>query len=261
MNGRRLIVYILLNVFVSAAVTLTVLWVWDRTHPTTTGTPALTFTATPPAPAVSLNTPLPPTDGPAPDTAAGAEGAPTATLYVVQRGDSLGRIAEQFDVTLQALMDANGLSDPNVISAGQSLIIPVEGAVPPTADPGAAPTEAAVIEPPRPTATRDPAVAQPKLTIREVQAAGELADERLVIFNSGGPVDLLGWSLQDENGHAYSFPSLMLFEGGAITIHTAPGTDTVTDLYWGQAQAVWAAGEQVLLNDSAGNLHTKFSVP
>lgn len=257
MNGRRLIVYLLLNALVSAVVALTVLWVWDRTHPNSPGALSLTFTATPPAPAVAVSTPLPPTEGPGPTLVV----LPTPTVYIVQRGDSLGSIAQEFDVTLQALMDANGLTDPNVISAGQSLIIPVEGSVPPTADPGAAPTEAAVVEPPRPTATRDPSVAQPQLTIREVQAAGKLDDEHLVLFNSGGPVDLLGWSLQDENGHAYNFPSLMLFEGGAITVHTGPGTDTVTDLYWGQGQAVWASGEQVLLNDAAGNLHTRFSVP
>ncbi len=53
----------------------------------------------------------------------------------------------------------------------------------------------------------------------------------------------------------------MLFEGGAISIHTAPGTDTVTDLYWGQAEAVWAAGTEALLSDGDGNLHTRFSIP
>ena len=37
MNGRRLIVYLFLNAIVSAAVTLTVLWVWDRTHPAPQG--------------------------------------------------------------------------------------------------------------------------------------------------------------------------------------------------------------------------------
>ena len=258
MNGRRLIVYLMLNAIVSAAATLGVLWWWDRTHPAVVDTPALTLTATPSGPAMAANTPAPTPDGPA--LTAGPQ--PTPTLYTVKSGDSLGSIAEQFDVTVQAIMEANGLADPNLISAGQSLVIPVPGSVPPTAEPGSgAPAATEAIEPPRPTATGDPSAAAPRLTIREVQSAGVLADERLVILNSGGPVDLAGWSLRDESGHSYTFPALVLFEGGAVTVHTTAGTDTVTDLHWGQAEAVWASGKQVLLSDAAGNLHTRFAVP
>jgi LysM repeat protein len=185
---------------------------------------------------------------------------PTPTLYVVKSGDSLGSIAQQFDVSVQEIMDANGLTDPNVVSVGQSLTIPVAGSVPPTAEPGTAAPQATA-EPPRPTATRDPSVAQPRLSIREVQSPGELDEELLVIVNAGGPVDLAGWSLRSETGHSYTFPSLMLFEGGAVSVHTAAGTDSVTDLYWGQAEPVWAAGAEALLSDAGGNLHARFSIP
>ncbi len=44
--------------------------------------------------------------------------------YVVQPGDSLGRIAQQFDRTLTEMLLANYLSNPNDIYPGQSLIIP-----------------------------------------------------------------------------------------------------------------------------------------
>jgi hypothetical protein len=104
-------------------------------------------------------------------------------------------------------------------------------------------------------------VAQPRLSIREVQSPGELDEELLVIVNAGGPVDLAGWSLRSETGHSYTFPSLMLFEGGAVSVHTAAGTDSVTDLYWGQAEPVWAAGAEALLSDAGGNLHARFSIP
>jgi hypothetical protein len=53
----------------------------------------------------------------------------------------------------------------------------------------------------------------------------------------------------------------MLFQDGAVSVHTMAGTDSVTDLYWGQAQAVWASGRSVLLSDEGGNLHTRFTVP
>lgn len=44
--------------------------------------------------------------------------------HVVQAGDTLGTIAQQYGVSLQALMQANGLSDPNLLSVGQALTIP-----------------------------------------------------------------------------------------------------------------------------------------
>lgn len=261
MNGRRLIVYVLLNIVVSATVALTVLWWWDRNRPAVPNLPALTLTVTPPDLVAAANTQgpseAPTAAAPAPDGA-----LPTPTIYVVKSGDSLGTISQQFDVSVEAIMAANNLTDPNVLNVGLSLIIPVEGSVPPTAVPGTTVPEATVVvEPPRPTATRDPSAALPRLAIREVTAAGDLAEERLVIVNSGGPVDLAGWTLRDESGHSYTFPSLILFEGGAITVHTTAGADSVTNLYWGQAQAVWVAGAEALLSDAEGNLHARFAVP
>jgi len=45
-------------------------------------------------------------------------------IYIVQPGDTLSSIASRFDVSLNDLMAANGLSDPNRLSAGQELVIP-----------------------------------------------------------------------------------------------------------------------------------------
>lgn len=44
--------------------------------------------------------------------------------HVVQAGDTLGTIAQRYGVSLDTLMQANGLSDPNLLSVGQSLTIP-----------------------------------------------------------------------------------------------------------------------------------------
>jgi LysM repeat protein len=44
--------------------------------------------------------------------------------YVVQRGDNLFRIAQRFGVTTEALAEANGITDPAHIFAGQQLTIP-----------------------------------------------------------------------------------------------------------------------------------------
>ncbi len=45
-------------------------------------------------------------------------------IYIVQPGDTLSSIASRFDVSLNDLMTANGISDPNRLSAGQELVIP-----------------------------------------------------------------------------------------------------------------------------------------
>jgi LysM repeat protein len=44
--------------------------------------------------------------------------------YVVQRGDNLYRIAQRFGITTESLAEANGITDPSRIFAGQQLIIP-----------------------------------------------------------------------------------------------------------------------------------------
>ncbi len=44
--------------------------------------------------------------------------------YTVQAGDSLGAIAAQFGVTVDAIVQANSITDPNLILPGETLIIP-----------------------------------------------------------------------------------------------------------------------------------------
>jgi LysM repeat protein len=52
--------------------------------------------------------------------------APTATVYVIKKGDRLQKIADSFGVTLDELLAANPkIKDPNKIVEGQQIIIPV----------------------------------------------------------------------------------------------------------------------------------------
>lgn len=44
--------------------------------------------------------------------------------YVVQAGDTLGIIAQRYGVSVQALMEANNLTDPNLLDVGMALTIP-----------------------------------------------------------------------------------------------------------------------------------------
>jgi LysM repeat protein len=50
--------------------------------------------------------------------------APGDFLYVVQPGDTLFRIAERFGVTVEAIVERNGLASADDIEADQSLEIP-----------------------------------------------------------------------------------------------------------------------------------------
>lgn len=47
-----------------------------------------------------------------------------AVRYTVERGDTLTRIARQHDVNVEAIVQANGLPDPDFITVGQVLSIP-----------------------------------------------------------------------------------------------------------------------------------------
>jgi len=62
-----------------------------------------------------------------PAGALAAPEAPGETVHVVQWGETLSLIASRYGVTVDALMAANGLSDPNFVFVGQRLIIPTSG--------------------------------------------------------------------------------------------------------------------------------------
>ena len=62
------------------------------------------------------------TDADAIAAAAEPLGAPVA--YVVEAGDSLSAIADRYDTTVEAIMEANGLTDPRLIFVDQELVIP-----------------------------------------------------------------------------------------------------------------------------------------
>ncbi|NJP04722.1 MAG: LysM peptidoglycan-binding domain-containing protein, partial [Chloroflexaceae bacterium] len=81
----------------------------------------------PTQPAVLLITPAPTLDIDATATFYADQLRPTATpagLYVVQPGDTLGLLAERFHTTVEEIMVLNNLSDPNVLQAGDALMIP-----------------------------------------------------------------------------------------------------------------------------------------
>ncbi len=79
-------------------------------------------------------------EAPAPATTTETSGGATHT---VARGETLFSLARQYGVTINAILEANGMTDPNRIYAGQTLTIPAASALPSAAaadsEPAAAP--------------------------------------------------------------------------------------------------------------------------
>lgn len=86
----------------------------------------------------ALPAPTPtPAPAPAPTTEPTAPPATGSETYTVQAGDTLFRIALKFGTTVQALMDLNGLDNPNFVWVGQQLVIRSGGGeAPAPAEPG-----------------------------------------------------------------------------------------------------------------------------
>lgn len=72
-------------------------------------------TTLPPIATTTTTTTMPPTTTTIPST------------YVIQRGESLSRIAKRFGLSTAALAAYNGIANPDTIQAGQTLKIPQPG--------------------------------------------------------------------------------------------------------------------------------------
>ena len=104
----------------------------ETATPTTTATTsagALIPTAAPltatPQPEIVQATPTP---EPTPAATPAAGSGDGTTTYTVEAGDSLYGIAARFDVSADAILQANGMSDGSLILIGQELTIPLPAA-------------------------------------------------------------------------------------------------------------------------------------
>ena len=212
--------------------------------------------------------------------------------YVVKAGDTLFGIAAAYGVSLEDLMRANDLTDPDHIIAGQRLIIP-SGPVrvpaqtptdtvlpfePPTPVSVETPTGTATktakatqkTMPPTPTNTATPAQPEDEATptpvstsveIQSLTGAGDLPQETLLIFNAGDEsVQLDGWTISDGTDNEYVFVDFTLQPGSGVSVHTGAGDDDASDLYWGLDIALWIKGVTATLRDRDGGVVYQFSV-
>lgn len=281
MNRRQLVFLILVNAIVSLAIALVVVWAVEARRPdpeelAALSTPMAQSQALPVAttqPAVVAVVNQAPTVA-AQEVATVTEPPPTTPageqqVYVVQAGDSLGAIAQRFHVTLDEIMAANRLKDPNFVFSGQQIKIPVKGEIAATNSPATPTTADAVVATPAanpttivtPTAATTPTT-PPGLQIETVDGAGNLPSEAvLIVNNSDVAYNLQGWRLERQNGPAYTFGAVQLFQGSSVWVHSTDGTDTTIALYWKQSAPVWQSGAVARLVNAQGEVVTSFTVP
>jgi LysM repeat protein len=81
--------------------------------------------STAPAQAEDGQSPVPePSDTPEPESESEPEVATSGEPYVVESGDTLSSIAQRFDTTVTAIVEANDLDDPDLIVVGDELVVP-----------------------------------------------------------------------------------------------------------------------------------------
>lgn len=257
MRTRTWAIFIGVNIVVSALVMLAVLLVWQQLHPPESPlaplpTPASTLPAVTGEAVPSLTPP------PVPSPTAGGP-----LVYTIQEGDTLMAIARTYNVTIEDLMAANGLVDPNTLHVGQTLIIPLGPLPTPTTslsgDITPEPTSAtASLSTPLPTLTPS---GPPVIEIGQVLGSGDLAAEVVVVRNRGGTASLEGWTLSDAGANTFTFPAITLFPDAQVCLHSATGSSTPTDLYWGRTAPAWTGGTLITLRDTAGNVVDTYVVP
>ncbi len=264
MSLRQMLPFLLLNILVSAAVVLGILFWWEGRDASGPDNQPIATTIAQAVPAV-------PTLDPAAEAVAieaaavpVAEEAPAdePIVHVVQPGETLRAISDSFDVSMDDIVAANGLANPDLLSVGQQLIIPIGGLPEPTV---AAPVEepTAALPTPIPTVPGEAPGAASDIGISAVSGTGDLPTEVIQIVNNGVDAQsIAGWTLRDEDNNVYTFGQVSIFGAGAgVNLHTRAGDDTVTDLFWGLAEPAWRSGEQVTVWNAANEVMTTFDIP
>lgn len=255
MPRRQLLFVVLLNALVSLTIAIGVVWVAEQRRPDAEELAAL-YTPQPPVVLIVTPTAAPaaasqPTPTPLPSQPATAPTSPPPSgdpeIYVVQAGDSLLGIALRFGLTIDALMEANNLTNPDFVFVGQRLTIPGGG---PAGGAGGAAAPAAA-----------PTPAGDGLALR-VESPGNLAQEQVQVINdSDSALNLQGWTLSRDGGPVYTFGNVPVFPGGSVRLHSGNGEANSINFYWSLAEPVWSSGAVARLRNPEGTVVASVTVP
>jgi hypothetical protein len=143
-------------------------------------------------------------------------------------------------------------------------VIPVNGCGLSTSTPTEMPTSPDSPTPP-PTSTLAPTAAQAQgsVTITQVFNGGNITEEGVEVHNISptDTIDLTGWTLSDNQGDTFTFPTYRLFPQGSVTVNTRAGANTPRVLFWGRSTPLWGTtGTLIKLSDATGALQASFTV-
>lgn len=146
-----------------------------------------------------VNTPVPVTPGPTPipQPTTPPTQPPSTQTYVVQPGDTLTRIAQQFGTTVAAIAQANNIVNVNLIYVGQVLTIPVPGT-------GTVPTPNPTTQPPPPPAAFElGGQTQTFANKQPMKDSGMTWVKFQHKWTSGDSADILAASIQDAKNNGF----------------------------------------------------------
>lgn len=265
MSLRRMLPFIFLNIVVSAVVVLAILWWWDGRKEDTLVL-AEDVSEIPQAVVPQQDNPeeeSAPVESPV-DTNVPVLEESGPEVHVVAAGETLGQISSRYDVAMDEILSANGMSNPNLLYVGQELIIPSAETEAEVGEEEAETAETGVEDGlPTPIPTAPAGEGEAMIEIAEVIGPGQHALEAVQIVNNGSnEAKLADWKLADQFGNYYTFGPITLFgDGAGILIHTVAGQDSATELYWGEDESRWQSGEKVILYDADGTVQAEFTVP
>ncbi len=107
-------------------------------------------------------------------------------IHIVQPGETLSRIAARYGVTVQAIVQANHITNPNLIYVGQRLIIPISGTITPTATttttttPTSPPDQGYIVYYVRPGDTLNKIAARFGVTVQAIVQANHITNPNLI---------------------------------------------------------------------------------
>jgi len=265
MSFRSMLPFIFINIVVSAVVVLAILYWWDGRKEDSLAS----IEGLPDVSQVDIlqddahSAEIAATELPASTDTSIPEESGQET-HTVSAGETLGLISNQYDISIEEIMAANGMSNPNFLSVGQELIIPLTDTLqepieeaPETTEP-----EAENVLP-TPIPTEAAGDGEAVIEISNVVDPGQLSLESVQIVNIGDhEANLSGWKLADQFGNYYTFSPMTLFgDGAGILIHTTAGQDSATELYWGQDKSLWKSGDMVILYNAEGAVQAEFEIP
>lgn len=184
--------------------------------------------------------------------------------YVIEPGDYIIGIAQEYGVFPGDILTVNGLTEDDVtnLQVGQVLIIPVTGCaalLTPTAAPEPTNTPFSLTRV-APTVTLPPTAITAQIVIANIQGAGNVNSEVVEIRNVGNVLNLQGWTLSNDRGDVFRFPEARVYPDQLVKVFSRQGQNTPSAIYWGRDIPAWANGDIVTLTDSAGEVQATFVV-